>query len=102
MEQDHMYGVSPAPVYDKGLATNIIIPIYKKQLELCGFTFVDDSDIIADAGYANNPELIMERMHTTINTWEGVAKITGGTIVHGKDESWWYLINFTWDDKGKR
>ena len=76
-------------LHDKGLATNIITPISKEQLELCGFTFVDDSDLIADAGYANNPELTMERMQTTIDAWEGVAKTTGGTISHGKDKSWW-------------
>ena len=62
---------------------------------------MDDSDLIADTGYANNPELTMERMQTTIDAWEGVAKTTGGTIAHGKDKSWWYLIHFTWDDKGK-
>ena len=46
-------------LHDKG---NIITPISKEHLKLCGFTFVDDSYLIADVGYVNNPELTMERM----------------------------------------
>ena len=64
-------------LHDKGLSTNIITPISKVQLELCGFTFVNDSDLIADAGYTNNPELTMKRIQTTIDTWEGVEKKPG-------------------------
>ena len=40
----------------------------------------------------------MEKIQTTIDSWDGVAKITGGTIAHGKNRSWWYLIHFVWDD----
>ena len=75
MEQDHRYGASLVyfgtlqTPHNKGLATNMITPISKEKLELCGFIFVDDSDIIADAGYTNNPELTMERIQTTIDVW---------------------------------
>ena len=73
-------------LHDEGLVTNIITPISKEQSKLCEFTFVDDSDLIVDGRYVNNPELTMERMQTTIDAWEGAAKTTGGTIAHGKDK----------------
>ena len=44
-------------LHDKGLAAYIITPISKEYLELCRFTFFDNSDIITDAGYAHDPEL---------------------------------------------
>ena len=43
-------------LHDICLATKIIAPIFKEQLKLCGFTFVEVSDIIADTKYANNSE----------------------------------------------
>ena len=54
-------------LHDKDLANNIITPISKEQPELCGFTFVDDLDKIADAGYENSQELTMGRIQTTID-----------------------------------
>ena len=54
-------------LHDKFLATSIITPISKEQLEICGFTFVNNADIIADAGYVNNLELTMKRIQTTID-----------------------------------
>ena len=56
-----------------------------------GFIFFDDSDIIADAGYANNLELTVERMQTTIDSWEWVAKITVETMTHVQEK-----IGGTW------
>ena len=41
-------------LHDKGLATNVMTPISKEQLKLCGFTCMDNSDIIANTGYTNN------------------------------------------------
>ena len=49
-------------LHNKGLAAYITSPISKEQLELCGLIYVDDSDMIADSGYTNNPELTLERM----------------------------------------
>ena len=56
-------------LHDKDLATNMITPISNEQQELCEFTFINNADIIANAGYVNNPELTTERMQSTIYTW---------------------------------
>ena len=54
-------------LHDKGLETSIITQISKEQLKVCGFAFVDDSDIITDADYAHSLELTMERIQTIID-----------------------------------
>ena len=59
----------------RGIATAITTPISKEILELVGFAFVDDSDIIAASGMSNDPEHNLQMMQATIDCWEGVAKI---------------------------
>ena len=81
---------------DRGLATKIVTPLSSSQLDLCGFAFVDDSDIIAMAGNSNEPEEVMEKMQINIDCWEGLAKCTGGALEPTK--SWWYLVYFQWDN----
>ena len=82
----------------RGLATVMASPISKNTLELAGFAFVDDSDIIAASGMCNDPEHILQLMQKTIDCWEGVAKSTGGALA--PDKSWWYLVSFEWNEKG--
>jgi exonuclease III len=81
-------------MHQKGLGTNFKAPISKEELELCGFAFVDDSDIIATSGHQNNPDETVTQMQKTINCWDGVARATGGALA--PDKSWWYLIHFEW------
>jgi hypothetical protein len=83
-------------MHQKGLGTNFQAPISKEELELCGFAFVDDSDIIATSGYQNNPNETVLQMQKTINCWDGVARATGGALA--PDKSWWYLIHFDWQN----
>ena len=55
-------------------------PVKGETLELGGFTFVDDADILADANGKNDPQVTLKKMQETINCWEGVAKTTGGAL----------------------
>ena len=85
-------------LHKRNLVSNFNTPISNVNMELSGFAFVDDSDILAQAGYCNDPIKTVEKMQTTIDCWEGTAKSTGGALAPSK--SWWYLIHFKWDKKG--
>ena len=58
---------------------------------LCGFAFVDDSDLIADGDTA---DICHSKMQATIKCWEGIIAATGGAMAPIK--SWWYLVDFDW------
>lgn len=73
-------------------------PLTKQELKLCGFAFVDDSDIIAMSDNVNDPAHTVQRMQETLDCWEATAKVTGGALEPNK--SFGYLIYFQWN-KGK-
>jgi exonuclease III len=85
-------------LHSRNCATSFTSPMSKNTTKICGFAFVDDSDIIASSGNNNTPIHTLRKMQTAIDCWQGVAKTTGGALEPSK--SWWYLIHFTWD-KGK-
>ena len=83
----------------RGLTSHFILPISKKSLDLCGFTYVDDTDLIQSLGthqFSNNPDATLEKMQQSVDCWEGVAKSTGGAIA--SDKSWWCIIHFEWEN----
>ena len=85
----------------KRLTTSFVSPLSKEHLKLCGFAFVDDTDLLQASGgqhNRNNPDDTMERMQQSVDAWEAAAKTTGGSIA--VDKSWFYLIHFQWE-KGK-
>ena len=78
-------------------STRFHSPLSKgSKIDICGFAFVDDSDIIAGLNNSNDPETTVNKMQRVIDCWEGVAKTTGGALEPSK--SWWYLIHFQWND----
>ena len=83
---------------DRDSATRFPLPISKKARELCGFAFVDDCDLLATADGKNDPNVTLDKMQEVIDTWEGVAKSTGGALA--PEKSWWYSMHYKWNDKG--
>ena len=67
--------------------------ISKLTFRLCGFAYVDDSDLIADGETADSTH---HKMQETINCWEGLIAATGGAMAPLK--SWWYLVDFAWNN----
>ena len=78
-----------------GYASTLSCPISHQQMKLCGFAFVDNSDIIATSNTVNDPESTLQQMQHTLDCWESVAKTTGGAIK--AEKSWSYLVYFTWN-----
>ena len=82
-------------LHAQGLASKLIRPVSKQTLELCGFAFVDDSDIIAVSNNMNNPTKSLLDIQKVLDKWEAVAKSTGGAIEPSK--CWSYLMYFEWN-----
>ena len=80
----------------RNLVAKFSRPISAKELELCGFAFVDDSDIIATSNNVNDPQATITKMQHTLDAWEAAAKVTGGALEPNK--SYGYLIYFKWKD----
>ena len=78
------------------LVTKFSRPITKRVLEICGFAFVDDSDIIATSNNVNNPYHTLQQMQQTLDSWEVSAKVTGGALEPSK--SFGYLVHFQWNN----
>ena len=86
-------------LHNQGLSTTFTPPISATNpLDICGFAFVDDSDIIASGEGRNDPMATIKNMQETIDWWEGVAKTTGGALEPSK--SWWYLLHYEWNEDG--
>ena len=79
----------------QGYGVSFCSAISALTFRLCGFAFVDDSDLIADGDTAEAAHL---KMQETITCWEGIIAATGGAMAPVK--SWWYLVDFDWD-KGR-
>ena len=81
-------------MHKRGMATTITSPITKSSVEVCGFAYVDDTDLITMQ--ENNCHTdAKNHMQETINEWEAVSKVTGGALVPSKCWSW--IIAFEWD-----
>ena len=77
----------------RGSSSKIVSPLTGSVTDICGFAFVDDTDMIATT--KNNNELeVTKRMQQIIDEWEAIAKCTGGALVPKKCWSW--IISFEW------
>ena len=82
-----------------GLQTHFQAPISQEELDICGFAFVDDTDLISALGNLNDPDATMKKMQEVVDCWEGVAKTTGGALApDDPNKNWFYLIHFNWDN----
>jgi hypothetical protein len=85
-------------LHNAKLASQIIGPITGETVSLCGFAFVDDTDLIATCNTANSVTATMEKMQKVVTKWCGVTKATGGVVETSPNKSWWYLIDFNWKE----
>ena len=81
-------------LHERGAATKIISPITKDKIDLCGFAFVDDSDLIAMSSNKNDPADAKDKMQNVVNQWEAVSKTTGGAL--SPEKCWSWIISFDW------
>jgi hypothetical protein len=82
-------------LYKRDLASFFMTPISALPLDICGFAFVDDTDLICTIDRSANSTSTLDRMQTMVDCWEGVARTTGGAIETSPEKSWWYLVDFS-------
>jgi hypothetical protein len=79
----------------KGLGAQFILSISLHTTELVGYAFVDDTDLVV-----SKPDMSAidthSSMQSSLTTWEGGIRATGGAIV--PEKSHWYLVEFGWKD----
>ena len=85
-------------MYKHDLASFFMTPITNLPLEICGFAFVDDTDLVCSVQDMSSSLDTLNKMQKMVDTWEGVAKTTGGAIETSPDKSWWYLVDFQWNN----
>ena len=83
-------------MHSQGFATLFWGALTVAQISMCGFTFVDDCDlIVAPEDVDTRAQNYLPRFQDAVNCWEGNLRVTGGGIKPIK--SFWYLIDFKWD-----
>jgi hypothetical protein len=78
----------------KGLGCKFISPFSSKVTKFVGYSFVDDTDLIVSMCDKYSSRQAMIDLQTSLDTWEGGLKATGGALV--PEKTYWYLIDFTW------
>ena len=86
-------------MHHRGSFTSIAAPLSLHTVDVCGFAYVDDTDLISMVP-TNCAEAARDRMQTVVDDWEAVSKTTGGALVPSK--CWAWVIEFDWTaDKWK-
>jgi hypothetical protein len=73
--------------------TTFCTPISNQKLDLSGFAYVDDTDLITLTD-TNDKYEAMKKMQHSLNVWESVSKTTGGALEPSKCCGW--IASFKW------
>ena len=82
-------------LHAEGFASDFIFSISKGLFHLCGFSYVDDCDLLY---IGEDIEIVADQMTDMIAMWDDLMEVNGGAIA--PDKCWWYLVDFKWR-KGK-
>jgi hypothetical protein len=80
-------------MHAKRAVTTFKTPILQQLLDLSGFAYVDDADLITLIE-GNNEMDTMEKMQYSLDVWESVSKTTGGALEPSKCCGW--IVSFKW------
>ena len=81
-------------LHDLKLGSTLTSAITRSVLNVIGFAFVDDLDLVKIGINSITMNEIKNNMQKMINEWQKLLKVTGGTLVPGK--SWFTPVNFIW------
>ena len=82
-------------MHKRGASTTITSPLTNSVIDVCGFAYVDDTDLVTMSDGINDTSDAATKMQNTINEWEAVSKTTGGALVPSK--CWNWIIGFDWN-----
>ena len=68
--------------------------ITNDQVRFVGYTFFDDTDLVSSGTLDSTAEEVAQLMQTSVDSWEGGIRASGGALV--PEKSFWYLVDFKW------
>jgi hypothetical protein len=74
---------------DKGFRNSFVSAISKDLLELAGFAYVDDTDLIQTA---NDVTVAVKKMIDLLDFWTQLVEVTGGMLA--PEKCWCYIVDF--------
>jgi len=74
---------------DTGHRNSFTSSIRKYCVELAGFAYVDDTDLIQVNNCIN---VVVRKMQSTVHLWNELVSVTGGILA--PEKCWWYLVAF--------
>ena len=81
---------------NKNLGEKFRLAMTKEILDIVGYAFVDNTDLIQMAKQATDTlEDVDHNLQQALNWWEGGIKTTGGALV--PDKTFWYGVKFRWE-----
>ena len=81
---------------EDGFGTFFQTSISGKEIQIVGYAFVDDTDLIQTAEEGENFSHVLREMQLALDLWEGLIKNTGGALA--VDKCRWWGIDFVWND----
>ena len=75
----------------QGYSTQFCSALSLGLLRMCGFAYVDDSDLIADGSTVGEA---YSKLQQILTEWDHIMQVNGAALA--LDKCWWYLIDFTW------
>ena len=78
-------------LHEEGFASDFMFSISKGLFHLCGFSYVDDCDLLYVGTEIN---IVAEKLKGMIAMWDDLMEVNGGAIA--PDKCWWYLVDFQW------
>ena len=76
-------------LHNQGHQNTFTSAIGKLILQMAGFAYVDDTDLLQ---VANTAEEVLQYMQKKLDDWNDSASVTGGILSPSK--CWWYLVTF--------
>ena len=90
-----IWSILSSTVFDElrsqGFSTQFCYSLSMGLYQLCGFSYVDDCDLIADG---NNATEVHEKLCRMLEMWDELMEVNGAAIA--PDKCWWYLVDFVW------
>ena len=77
----------------KGFSTDFCYALSTGLYRLCGFSYVDDCDLIADGDTVDE---VYTKLQAMLELWDHLMEVNGAAIA--PDKCWWYMVDFVWKD----
>ena len=90
-----IWSILSSTVFDQlhahGFSTPFCYSLSMGLYQLCGFSYVDDCDLIADGEDATE---VHQKLCRMLDLWDELMEVNGAAIA--PDKCWWYLVDFVW------